>query len=46
MNIEEIIQDLRQELQNLQDTKDQISEAQERIRESICQLEMLKESAT
>jgi len=43
MNIDEIIADLKQELQNMEDLKTQIAESQERIREAICQCEMIKE---
>ena len=43
MNIEEIIADLKQELQNMEDLKTQIAESLERIREAICQCEMIKE---
>jgi hypothetical protein len=44
VNIDEIIADLRQELQNIEDTKAQLTESQERIRDAICQCEMLKEA--
>ena len=44
MNIQEIIEDLTQELQNLEDMKTQIAESQERIREAICECEMIKEA--
>lgn len=44
MNIEEIIADLKSQLQVLEDAKIELTEVQENIRESICQLEMAKES--
>ena len=44
MNIEEIIADLKQELQNMEDMKTQIAESQENIRQAICQCEMIKEA--
>ena len=43
MNIDEIIADLKQELQNMEDLKTQIAESQENIRQAICQCEMIKE---
>jgi cell division septum initiation protein DivIVA len=46
MNIDEIIDDLKQELQNMEDLKTQIAESQERIRQAICQCEMIKEGIT
>ena len=46
MNIEEIIADLKQELQNMEDMKTQIAESQENIRQAICQFEMIKEGIT
>lgn len=42
MNIEEIIEDLRNQMQTLEDLKTQLSEAQENIRENISMLQMLK----
>ena len=45
VNTEEIIASLKQELQNMEDMKTQIAESQERIREAICQCEMIKEAA-
>ena len=44
MNIDEIIADLRAELQRLEDTKTEIAESQESIRQAICQCEMIKEA--
>lgn len=44
MNIDEIITDLKAEMQTLEDLKTQISEAQEDIRNTICQCQMLKEA--
>ena len=43
MNIDEIIEDLKSELQTLEDLKTQIGESQENIRETICQCQMIKE---
>ena len=42
MNIEEIIEDLRNQMQTLEDLKTQLSEAQENIRESISILQMIR----
>lgn len=42
MNIEEIIEDLRNQMQTLDDLKTQLSEAQENIRESISTLQMIR----
>lgn len=42
MNIEEIIEDLRNQMQTLEDLKTQLSEAQENIRESISMLQMIR----
>lgn len=44
MNIDEIIDDLRGQLQVLEDLKTQITESQENIRETICQCQMIKET--
>jgi hypothetical protein len=44
MSTEEIITSLRAELQNIEDMKTELAEAQERIREAICELEILKEA--
>ena len=44
MNIEEIIEDLKNQLQVLEDLKVQITESQENIRETICQCQMMKEA--
>ena len=44
VNIDEIIDDLRQELQNIEDMKTQLTESQERIRQSISLCEMTKEA--
>lgn len=46
MNIDDIIVDLKAEMQTLEDLKTQISEAQENIRETICQCQILKEGLT
>lgn len=43
MNIDEIIENLKHELQNMEDLKTQIAESQENIRQAICQCEMIKE---
>ena len=43
MNIDEIIADLKQELQNIEDMKTQLAESQENIRQAICQCEMITE---
>ena len=43
MNIDEIIDDLKQDLQNMEDMETQIAESQENIRQAICQCEMIKE---
>lgn len=45
MNIDDIIMDLKAEMQTLEDLKTQISETQENIRETICQCEMIKEAS-
>ena len=45
MNIDDVIMDLKAEMQTLEDLKTQISEAQENIRETICQCEMIKEAS-
>lgn len=45
MNIDEIVDDLRGQLQALEDLKTHITESQEDIRETICRLQMLKEAA-
>ncbi len=42
VNIEEIIEDLRNQMQTLEDLKTQMSEAQENIRESISTLQMIR----
>lgn len=42
--LDELIEDLRNQMQTLEDLKTQIAEAQENIRDSICQVEMLKEA--
>ena len=42
MNIEEIIEDLRNQMQTLEDLKTQLSETQENIRESISMLQMIR----
>ena len=44
VNIDDIVADLTQELQNLEDMKTQITECQERIRQAICECEMIKEA--
>ena len=44
VNIEEIIEDLKNQLQVLEDLKVQITESQENIRETICQCQMMKEA--
>ena len=44
MNIDEIIDDLKQDLQNMEDMETQIAESQENIRQTICQCEMIKEA--
>lgn len=46
MNIDDIIVDLKAEMQTLEDLKTQISEAQENIRETIFQCLILKEGLT
>lgn len=43
MNIDDIIDDLKAEMQTLEDLKTQLAEAQESIRETICQCQILKE---
>jgi hypothetical protein len=43
VNIDEIITDLKAEMQTLEDLKTQVSEAQEDIRNTICRCQMLKE---
>ena len=43
MNIDEIINDLKAQMQTLEDMKTQLTEGQENIRESLCQLQMVKE---
>lgn len=45
VNIDEIVDDLRGQLQSLEDLKTHITESQEDIRETICRLQMLKEAA-
>ena len=46
MNIDEIIADLKQELQNMEDLKTQIAESQDNLRQAIRQCEMIKEGIT
>lgn len=43
MTIDDIIHDLKAEMQTLEDLKTQISEAQENIRETISECQIIKE---
>ena len=43
MNISEIIDDLKSEIQQMEDAKTQITEAQEDLRNTICILQTMKE---
>ena len=40
MNIDEIIDDLKNQIQQMEDAKTQITEAQEELREMIAQIQM------
>ncbi len=41
--IDEVIRDLKNQLQELEDLKTRVTEAQESVRETICQCVLLKE---
>jgi len=43
MDIDDIILDLKGQIQQLEDAKTQLTEAQEDLRQTICHLEMTKE---
>ena len=43
VNIEEIIEDLKAQIHQMEDAKSEITDAQEELRNTICTLQMMKE---
>ena len=46
MNVDEIIDDLKAQIQQLEDAKQQLTETQEDLRETICFLQLTLEAKT